>query len=146
MVVNVADSYSEQAEEEDDGGGVDDWMKGVDARGEIIHNAEVLQWKRDEKSKVKDTFYFGRCCSSTETAQHPNSRPHHEQTVVAERVAGDGGEVVVMAEDAAAVALPPSLASHQAEVPAGGHGVGAARKPPQGDVNGGPQDTQGDAI
>lgn len=52
----------------------------------------------------------------------------------------------MMAQDVAAVALPSSVASHQAEVPGGGDGVGAARKPPQGDVNGRPQDTHGHAV
>lgn len=52
----------------------------------------------------------------------------------------------MMAQDAAAVALPSSVSSRQAEVPAGGHGVRAAGKPPQGDVNRGPQYTQGHAV
>lgn len=44
---------------------------------------------------------------------------HHEEPVVAQRVAGNGGEVVVMAEDAAAIALPAPLAASQALVPGG---------------------------
>lgn len=68
---------------------------------------------------------------------------YHEEAVVAQRVAGDGGEVVMMAEDAAAVALPSPLSSHEAEVPAGRHGVGTTRKPPQGDVDRGSQHTRG---
>lgn len=71
---------------------------------------------------------------------------YHEQAIVPERVAGYGGEVVVMAQDAAAVALPSPLTSHQAEVPAGRHGIRPAGKPPQGDVNGGPQDMQGHPL
>lgn len=49
---------------------------------------------------------------------------YHQQAVGAQRVAGDGGEVIVVAQDAAAVALPASLARpSQAEVPGGRHGV-----------------------
>lgn len=44
---------------------------------------------------------------------------HHEEPIVAQGVAGNGGEVVVMAEDAAAVALPAPLAAGQAQVPGG---------------------------
>lgn len=44
---------------------------------------------------------------------------HHEEPVVAQGVAGNGGEVVVMAEDAAAVALPAPLAASQTQVPGG---------------------------
>lgn len=67
---------------------------------------------------------------------------YHQQAVVAKRVAGYGGEVVMVAQDVAAVALPSSVASHQAEVPGGGHGVRAVGKPPQGDINRRPQDVQ----
>jgi len=52
----------------------------------------------------------------------------------------------MMFQDAAALALPSSLPSCQAEVPTGGHGVWATGKPPQGHVNGSPQDTQRHAI
>lgn len=48
---------------------------------------------------------------------------YHEQAIIAEGVAGYSGEVVVVAQDAAAVALPTSLTAHQTEVPAGRHGV-----------------------
>lgn len=51
------------------------------------------------------------------------SATYHKQAIVAQRVAGYGGDVVVMVQDAAAVALPPSVTARQAEVPAGGHGV-----------------------
>lgn len=43
-----------------------------------------------------------------------NNSTYHQQAVVSQRVTGYGGEVVVMAEDVAAVALPSSVASHQA--------------------------------
>ena len=52
----------------------------------------------------------------------------------------------MVTQDAAAVALPSSVASRQAEVPAGGHGVRATGEPPQGDVNGRLQDTQGHTV
>lgn len=71
-----------------------------------------------------------------------NNPTHHEQTVVAQRVAGDGGEIVLMLLNAAALAPPAAQTPRQAEVPAGGHGVRAVREPPQGDVDGGPQVAQ----
>lgn len=71
---------------------------------------------------------------------------HHEEPVVAQRVAGNGGEIVAMAEDAAAVALPAPLAAGQAQVPGGRRGVRAVGEPPQGDVDGRLQDVQGEAI
>lgn len=68
------------------------------------------------------------------------SHTHHQQAVIAQRVAGNSGEVVVMAEDTAAIALPPSMAPHQAEVPGGRHSVRAVGEPPQSDVDRRPQD------
>ena len=82
-------------------------------------------------------------CHTTNIRNNPT---YHQQAVVAKRVAGYGGEVVMMAHDAAAVALPSSVASHQAQVPAGGHSIWATGEPPQGDVNGRPQDTNGHAV
>lgn len=77
---------------------------------------------------------------------HPTQTSYHEQTIVAKRVAGYSCEVVMVAQDAAAIALPSPMASHQAQVPAGGYGVRAAGKAPQGDVNRGPQHTQRHAV
>lgn len=57
------------------------------------------------------------------SAQTGGDHTHHEEPVVAQRLAGNGGEIVVMAEDAAAVALPAPLAAAQAQVPGGRHGV-----------------------
>lgn len=48
----------------------------------------------------------------------------------------------MVAHDAAAVTLPSSVASREAEVPRGGHGVRAVGEPPQGDVDRRPQDVQ----
>lgn len=42
VVVDVADNDSEQAQEEYDSGGIDDWMQGLDAGRKILHTAEVL--------------------------------------------------------------------------------------------------------
>lgn len=42
MVVDVADNNREQAEEEYDSCGIDDWMQGLDAGREILHTTEVL--------------------------------------------------------------------------------------------------------
>lgn len=64
---------------------------------------------------------------------------HHEHSVVAERVTGERGEVVMVPQDTAALALPATLPAQQAEVPAGGHGVRATGKPPQRGVH---RDTQ----
>lgn len=41
-MVNVADDYGEQAEEESGRRGVDDRVQGLDAWGEKLHTAEVL--------------------------------------------------------------------------------------------------------
>lgn len=64
---------------------------------------------------------------------------YHEQAIVAKRVAGYGREVVVMAQDVAAITLPPTMASHKAQVPAGRYSVGATGKAPQSDIDRGPQ-------
>lgn len=42
-MVDVANNDGEQTEEEDNAGGVDDWVQGLDARREILHSVEVLQ-------------------------------------------------------------------------------------------------------
>lgn len=48
-MVDVANNYGEQAEEEDDSCGVDDWVQRPDAWRQIFHTAEVLQEKRTDK-------------------------------------------------------------------------------------------------
>lgn len=84
--------------------------------------------------------------ASFHTNKTRNIETYHQQAIVAQRVAGYGGEVGTMVQDAAAVALPSSMASNQAEVPGGGHRVRAAGKPPQGDVHGRPEDVPGHAV
>lgn len=111
-------------------------MQGLDAWREVLHTAEVLHDRQGEISSV----------SSNIVTTNSNKPTYHQQAIVPQRVAGNGGEVVVVAYNAAAVALPSSVAAHQAEVPARGHSIGAAGQPPQGDVDGRPQDTWRHAL
>lgn len=65
---------------------------------------------------------------------------YHKQSVVSQWTAGYGGDIVMVGQDATALTLPSSLSAPQAEVPRGRHRIRATGKPPQGDVDRGPQD------
>lgn len=60
-------------------------------------------WSRDIK--------VGKSKQYLSSAFAGGDHTHHQEPVVAQRVAGYGGEVVLMAEDAAAIALPATLAA-----------------------------------
>lgn len=62
--------------------------------------------------------------------------PHHQHSVSAKPAAGDGGEIGVRVEEAAAGGLPVPLAAHQAHVPAGSGAVGAVARSAERDVDG----------
>ena len=49
VMVDVAGDDGEQAEQENDGSGVDDWMQRLDAWRQILHSAEVLHDEGDEE-------------------------------------------------------------------------------------------------
>lgn len=49
-MVDVAADDGEQAEQQHDGGGVDDRVEGLDARREKLHTAEVLHDRRHKSS------------------------------------------------------------------------------------------------
>lgn len=109
------------------------------------HNKKLTRFPEENSPCWEQTTLSCQICSLSLKARNPLAT-HHEHGIVAERVTGERGEVVVVAQETAALALPTALPAQQAEVPAGGHGVSAAGKPPQCGVHRHPQAAQWETL